>query len=138
VLCISHRNDWVPPESALMDYLLGTLKYRDSRLLSLLATADAIDDATKRQPEGTCRYDTRIDWILFPHTAVFVPDDTVGTPSSISSSRRRGQTNASTTGKVTHQSRWEPHVIDYEVVETDATDHNMVVASFILREVIAE
>jgi len=73
-MTIACRGHWVPPESRLMDYLLDNLGFRDARLESkaksdelysdtgVLLDNNAVDD----NPVSTCRFDTRIDWILLP------------------------------------------------------------------------
>lgn len=111
------RDNWVPPESVVMDYLLNTLQYHDSRRLALTYKQQNIGintpgKSSDTEPEGTCRYGTRIDWILFP-------------PECTSS----GHVNTA----VSREYGVALHVIDYEVVETDCTDHNLVVATFTLR-----
>lgn len=60
---VRQRTHWVPPSSDLMNILLKRLQYRDTFQPTTAAP----------YPPYTCRFDTRIDWILLPpehHTHV--------------------------------------------------------------------
>jgi hypothetical protein len=55
------RSSWEEPKSALMNHLLNDLKYRDS-----LRNAHNASSSPVPSPPSTCRFGTRIDWILLP------------------------------------------------------------------------
>jgi hypothetical protein len=110
VFLIFIRNDWVLPETRLMDHILDEIGYTDAKTSNASGTRD---DGGRVLTAGTSRFDTRIDWILLP------PDVTTSVPTNA---------NAQTCNfKLSFEKE------SYSVIDaSDVTDHNMVISTIIL------
>lgn len=108
---IRDRNRWMIPESKLMNHLLQQVNYKDS-LEEATKNSNALLPAESEagRPASTCRFDTRIDWILLPSDSSLQSQGVKFTCASL-------------------------HDGGYRVIPTTLTDHNLVISSIVVERI---
>lgn len=111
-----------------MDYLFQSQHYRDTRREYLNITPPQSLNSTinLNRVEGTCRFDTRIDWILLPPVPTLRREQS---PTNLIPY----DTSTTTLSSPPISIEIAPNTDGYQVIDTSYyTDHNLVIVDLLI------